>query len=148
LAVPAAAGVPIHSPTTISTRQDQVDRMGSKPPPRSYSKKRSAPRISHREYPSVPGNVSFAAGAIRGTGILLDISATGAHVYMPTKIVPRGVEIEMFFLQSETGRKLYALGEVVRRTESGFAVKFLRVERELETLILAATGEEPAEPEP
>ena len=120
--------------------------MGSKPPPRSHQRKRSAPRISHREYPSVPGNVSFSAGAIRGTGILLDISATGAHVYRPSKIVPRGVELELFFLQPDTGRKLYALGEVVRRTDSGFAVRFLRVERELETLILAATGEEPSEP--
>jgi hypothetical protein len=121
--------------------------MGSKPSPPAHKVKRSAPRISHREYPNVPGSVSFHAGAIRGTGILLDISATGAHVYMPTKVVPRGVELELFFLQSDTGRKLYAVGEVVRRTDSGFAVRFLRVERELETLILSATGEEPPDPE-
>jgi hypothetical protein len=125
--------------------EDQADPMGSRPPA-APKPKRSAQRVSHREYPSVPGHVSFSAGAIRGQGILLDISATGAHVYMPTKIVPRGVELEMFFLQSETERKLYAVGEVVRRTESGFAVRFVRVERELETLILAATGEEPEEP--
>jgi hypothetical protein len=93
------------------------------------------------DYPKLPGSVRFAAGAIRGDGTLLDISATGAHIYRPSKSVPRGVEIDLYFLESRTGRKLYALGEVVRRTEDGFAVKFLRVERELEQLVLAAAVE-------
>ncbi len=89
----------------------------------------------------MPGNVYFSAGAIRGSGTILDISATGAHIYKPSKNVPRGVVLDLFFLQPDTERKLHAEGEVVRRTESGFAVRFLRVERELEKLVLAAAGE-------
>lgn len=102
---------------------------------------RSAPRISAKDYPGMPGNVHFIAGAIRGDGMILDISSTGAHIYKPTKNVPRGVVVDLFFLQSDTERRLHAEAEVVRRTEDGFAVRFLRVERELETLVLAAASE-------
>jgi len=101
-----------------------------------------AVRVSTRDYPKLPGSVRFTAGAIRGDGTLLDISATGAHIYRPSKNVPRGVEIDLFFLESGSERKLHAVGEVVRRTEEGFAVRFLRVERELEKLVIAATGDE------
>ena len=38
-----------------------------------------------------------------------------------------------------------AVGQVVRHTDTGFAVRFLRVERELEALVLGAAKE--AEPE-
>ena len=107
--------------------------------------RRRAARVSSGDYPSVPGSVLFSAGAIRGSGIILDISATGAHIYKPSKNVRRGVVVDLFFLQSDAERRLHAVGEVVRRTESGFAVRFLRVERELESLVLAAAGE--AEPE-
>ena len=100
--------------------------------------RRSAASVSSRDYPSVPGSVFFSAGAIRGTGIILDISATGAHIYKPSLNVARGVVLDLFFLQPDTERRLHADGEVVRRTESGFAVHFLRVERELEGLVLAA----------
>lgn len=102
---------------------------------------RSALRISAEDYPSVPGQVLFTAGAIRGSGTLLDISTTGAHIYKPSKNVPTGIVIDLYFLQSGTERRLRAEAEVVRRTDDGFAVSFLRVERELETLVLAAAQE-------
>lgn len=117
--------------------------MGSKS---GKNRQRSAARVSNRDYPSVPGTVYFSAGAIRGSGIILDISATGAHVYKPTKNVPKGVVADLFFLQPDTQRRLHALGEVVRRTESGFAVRFLRVERELEALVLAAAKKSESDP--
>jgi len=94
----------------------------------------------------VPGSVTFTAGVIEGSGIILDISATGAHVYRPTKDLPKGAVADLFFLQPDTGRKLHAVGQVVRHTETGFAVRFLRVERELEALVLAAAGD--ADPDP
>jgi len=103
-------------------------------------------RVSNRDYPRVPGSVSFSAGVIEGSGIILDISATGAHVYRPTKDLPKGAVADLFFLQPDTGRKLHAVGQVVRHTETGFAVRFLRVERELEALVLAAAGEADSEP--
>ena len=45
----------------------------------------------------------------------------------------------MFFLQPSTGRKLRAVAEVLRTSPGGgFAVRFLRLERELEQLVLRA----------
>lgn len=109
-------------------------------------RERSRPvRVSNRDYPRVPGSVSFTAGVIQGTGTIFDISKTGAFVYMPTKSLPKGAVADLFFLQPETHRKLYAVGQVVRLEETGFAVQFLRVERELEALMLAATGDEEEE---
>jgi hypothetical protein len=109
-----------------------------KPSRREHSR---AVRISSRDYPRVPGSVSFTAGVIQGAGTIFDISRTGAFVYMPTKSLPKGAVADLFFLQPETGRKLYAVGQVVRVEETGFAVQFLRVERELEALVLAASDE-------
>lgn len=108
---------------------------------------RAAPRVSQQDYPSLPGTVLFNAGAIRGSGIILDISATGANVFQPTKNLPKGVVADLYFLQPNTGRKLHAEAEVVRRTDSGFAVRFRRVERELEALVLQASEEEKEEDE-
>ena len=121
--------------------------MGSDSPPQSGRRERiRAARVSHYNYPSVPGSVFFSAGAIQGSGTILDISTTGAHVYQPSKNVPRGVVLDMFFLQTNTKRKLHAEGEVVRKTETGFAVRFLRIERELVSLVLAAAVEAEREP--
>jgi hypothetical protein len=105
---------------------------------RSKRASKRASRVSNQDYPSLPGTVLFSAGAIRGSGILLDISATGANVYQPSKNLPKGVVADLYFLQPNTGRRLHAEAEVVRRTESGFAVRFRRVERELEALVVAA----------
>lgn len=110
-----------------------------------------AVRVSHRDYPRVPGSVSFQAGVIEGVGIILDISTTGAHVYRPTKDLPKGAVADFFFLQPDTGRKLHAVGQVTRNEETGFAVNFLRVERELETLVLSAAQDSQSgesEPDP
>jgi hypothetical protein len=116
--------------------------MRSDSPSESNRRDRIAVRVSNRDYPSIPGSVHFSAGAIRGSGTILDISATGAHVYRPTKTVPRGIVVDLFFLQPKTERRLYAEGEVVRMTETGFVVRFRRVERELESLVLAAASGE------
>jgi hypothetical protein len=107
-----------------------------------------AVRVSNRDYPSVPGKVTFRAGVIEGSGIILDISTTGAHVYRPTKDLPKGAVADFFFLQPDTGRKLYAVGQVTRNEETGFAVHFLRIERELEALVLSAAQDESDEREP
>ena len=107
-----------------------------------------AVRVSHRDYPSVPGSVTFVAGVIEGNGIILDISTTGAHVYRPTKDLPKGAVADFFFLQPQTGRKLRAIGQVTRNDETGFAVHFLRIERELENLVLSAAGADSEEIDP
>jgi len=116
-----------------------------KPGEKARRRERSrAVRIS-AEHPRVPGTVTFVAGAIQGSGTIFDISATGAHVYRPTKDLAKGAVADLFFLQPETGRKLHAVGQVVRHTDSGFAVQFLRIERELEALVLGAADDESEE---
>jgi hypothetical protein len=116
----------------------------------SRKERSRAVRVSNQDYPRVPGRVSFVAGVIEGSGIIMDISATGAHVYRPSVGLAKGAVADLFFLQPDTNRKLRAVGQVVRVTDDGFAVHFLRVERELETLVLSAAesgapdeGEEP-----
>jgi hypothetical protein len=113
--------------------------MSDKPDPKGRARERSrAVRVSAK-HPRVPGSVTFVAGVIQGSGTIFDISATGAHIYRPTKDLPKGAVADLFFLQPGTERKLHAVGQVVRHTETGFAVQFLRVERELEALVLAAS---------
>jgi hypothetical protein len=119
--------------------------MSDKPDPKGRKRERSrAVRVS-AEHPRVPGSVTFVAGVIQGSGTILDISATGAHIYRPTKDLPKGAVADFFFLQPGTERKLHAVGQVVRHTETGFAVRFLRIERELEALVLAASEDEALE---
>jgi hypothetical protein len=113
-----------------------------KPDEKTRRRERSRAMRVSAEHPRVPGTVSFVAGAIQGSGTIFDISATGAHVYRPTKDLAKGAVADLFFLQPETGRKLHAVGQVVRHTESGFAVRFLRIERELEALVLGAADDE------
>ena len=90
----------------------------------------------------MPGRVNFVAGPIEGSGTILDVSVDGAHVFQPSDHLEPGTKVDMYFLQGSTGRRLHALSEVVRRTEFGFAVRFLRVERELTTLVLNAVNDE------
>ena len=112
--------------------------MASHRPP----ERRVAPRVSSRVHPTVPGHVNFAAGMIEGHGLILDISATGAHVYMASHRLGLGTRVDLYFLQARTERQLHAIAEVVRETESGFAVRFLKVERKLRSLVLSAVKEE------
>ena len=105
---------------------------------------RRAPRLSPKTHPSIPGLVNFSAGEVEGVGLILDISSTGAHVSASRQLDP-GTQVELYFLQPNTSRRMHATCEAVRRTKSGFAVKFLRLERELEQLVLSATSKPPKE---
>ncbi len=114
--------------------------MGSRRSPAKAvrSAHRSAPRVSNRVHPSVPGLVNFIAGKIEGSGLILDVSLSGAYVHEASQRLEAGTKVDMYFLQEKTERRLHAVGDVVRETESGFAVRFLRVERELRRLVLSA----------
>ena len=103
--------------------------------------RRGAPRVVSRKHPSVPGLVNFAAGEIRGRGIIRDISTSGAAIIEATERLATGTKVELFFLQPGSERKLRAIGEVARQTPDGFAVQFQRIERELERLVLVAVKE-------
>jgi hypothetical protein len=100
--------------------------------------RRVAPRVSSRKHPSVPGLANFAAGEINGRGSIRDISTSGAAITEATERLATGTKVELLFLQPGSERKLRAIGEVVRETPGGFAVRFQRIERELEQLVLVA----------
>ena len=108
-------------------------------------KARRAPRVSPRAHPTIPGHVNFRAGEVEGAGLILDVSSTGAHVFEASHRLEPGTKVELSFLQPSSSRRMNASCEVVRKTGSGFAVKFLRLERELEQLVLAATAKPPKE---
>ena len=55
-------------------------------------------------------------------------------------MLSRAAKVDLFFLHPVTERRLHAAGEVVWKTEFGFAVRFLRMERELKSLILAVAN--------
>ena len=100
--------------------------------------RRSSPRISGL-HPSIPGRVNFVAGDVSGGGMILDISAGGAGIEDATERLEPGTEVELYFLQPKTSRRLRATAEVVRKSKTGFAVRFVRIERELERLVLRAS---------
>ena len=101
--------------------------------------RRRAPRVSPGSHPAVPGRVSFSCGSETGSGTIQDISLTGAQIQEASLQPAPDEQIEMLFLMGAVPRRIRALARVVRRTPSGFAVRFLQLERELEQLILSAT---------
>jgi hypothetical protein len=101
--------------------------------------RRSATRVVVGRHPSLPGQVNFVSDEAEGSGRILNISAAGAAIEDATAQLAVGSKAELFFLQPGTGRKLRAVAEVVRiSSDDGFAVRFLRLERELEQLVLRA----------
>ncbi len=102
------------------------------------AERRVAPRVSADLHPSMPGHANFIAGDVVGSGQILNVSTSGAFVAGPSHHLEAGTEVDLYFLQPRTGRRLHAAGRVVRGEESGFAVQFTRVERELVGLVLGA----------
>lgn len=106
--------------------------------------RRIATRVTPALHPSVPDIVYFHANGIEGNGLIKDISLTGAHVAEASEALQPGTRTDLYFLQPATLRRIHAVAEVVRRTRTGFAVRFRRMERELEGLVLAAAEERDA----
>lgn len=107
----------------------------------SDERQQRAPRLSSRLYPSVAGSVHFWCGGREERGLIHDISRTGARIAETTARVQPGEQVELFFLLGANPRRIKAVASVVRRTPTGFAVRFLRIQRELDRLVLAATPE-------
>ena len=100
---------------------------------------RRAPRVSPERHPAVPGRVRFSCASQTGSGTIHDISLTGAQISEASFQPAQHEQVEMLFLMGANPRRIRALARVVRRTPSGFAVRFLHLQRELERLILTAT---------
>ena len=103
------------------------------------TEQRSAPRVSPPLFAGKLGAANFTAGEIQGTGQVVNISMSGALLSSTTHRLEAGTEVELAFMDAETGRLYRASGHVARATKSAFAVKFSRLERELSALVLDAT---------
>ncbi len=102
-------------------------------------KRRCAARLSSQLYPSVAGRVHFRCEDREESGSIHDISRSGAHLSETTVRLQPGEQVELLFLVGANPRRIKALASVVRQTPTGFAVRFLRIQREVERLVLAAT---------
>ncbi len=110
-----------------------------KRPPTRPAERREASRLTAWTRKSDPDAVHFVADDQEGSGVLRNVSTTGALVEGVSRQVPCGVMIDLYFLFGRgRKRRVHAIGKVVRETETGFAVRFSRIERELERLVLSA----------
>ena len=114
-------------------------RPGDAPEPRA------TPRTSGPLDDCALGWATFVAGEIEGTAQVVNISLSGALVAWASHRLEEGTKVELFFTEPGTGRRLRALGRVVRTTRSGFAVEFSRLERKLRALALYAVRKEAPE---
>lgn len=73
----------------------------------------------------------FAAGRVEGRGILHDLSITGACINEASPRVKPGTEIRLTFALREHDVPVRIWGKVVRKTETGFAVEFIKLDRSL-----------------
>ena len=101
---------------------------------------RRAPRLLADLHPGVPDGAGFIAGDVEGSGQILNLSTSGAFVAIPSRHLEMGTEVELRFLHPKTGRRLHAACRVERSEGSGFAVQFMRVEREPLRLVLVAAS--------
>jgi len=108
-------------------------------PPTSPAEGRSSPRLTAWARSSDPDAVHFVADDQEGSGVLRNVSTTGALLEEVSRPVPCGVVVELYFRFGRgRRRRVHTIGKVVRETETGFAVRFSRIERALERLVLSA----------
>ncbi len=108
-------------------------------PPTRLAEPREASRLTAWTRPSDPDAVHYIADDREGSGVLRNLSTTGALVEDVSRKVCAGVAVDLYFLFGRgRKRRIHAIGKVVRETETGFAVRFSRIENELERLVLSA----------
>ncbi len=95
-------------------------------------------QAERRDAPRLPGRVRFSAGRQEGTGLIEDLSLSGAHIAEANWCPDLGTQVRLFFASKESERPLCAFGRVIRSTGSSFAVRFKAVEQGLQGLLLAA----------
>ena len=91
-----------------------------------------APRFDLR----VP--ILYQAHGARGSGMIWDISTSGARIEVATTDVAPGSLIRVRFVYSPTEPPLLTSAQVVRCTEGGFAVEFVNMERHAHHLLADA----------
>ena len=95
-------------------------------------------RTAHRFLPRVP--VEYENGG-PGSGILWNISESGARIEEVSRLVAPGTTLTLRFSFFVGSFDVPLRGETVRRTDSGFAVRFIGVsEPQLDMLRRALPG--------
>ncbi len=103
----------------------------------AHGKEGSGRRSERRDAPRFPGRVHFSAGRMDGTGLIEDLSLSGANIAEADCCPKLGSRVRLSFATGESQSPLYASGKVIRRRPSGFALRFEAVERGLQSLLLA-----------
>lgn len=102
-----------------------------------HEKEGSGRQSERRDAPRFPGRVHFSAGRMEGTGLIEDLSLSGANIAEADCCPALGSRVRLSFATGESQSPLYASGKVIRRRPSGFALRFEAVERSLQNFLLA-----------
>ena len=83
----------------------------------------------------------YWADRVEGRGELSDISMTGALIEEASTPMKPGTELRVTFGLKECGTAIQLRANVVRETETGFAVEFLEMDRLLQEWLDRVTSE-------
>ncbi len=106
--------------------------MGSIPSAERRPERRDSQRYELR----IP--VDYQSSGRQGKGLLWDISASGARVEQASLSVELGTEVTLMLAFLPGATPVALRGEIVRQTESGFALKFLPLEGRVQLLLKVA----------
>ncbi len=99
--------------------------------PRDPKERRGAPRSPGGLHLGLPGRVTFMSKKVRAIGRSVNMSPTGVLIASPQPHPSVGTEVELYFVKQGSQDPPYAVGEVVRQTDSGFALRFLPIHPEV-----------------
>ncbi len=103
-----------------------------------HGKEASGKQSERRDAPRLPRKVHFSTARMEGTGLIEDLSLSGANIAGTDCCPALGSRVRLSFATSDSQAPLYASGKVIRRRPFGFALRFEAVERSLQNLLLAA----------
>jgi hypothetical protein len=91
-----------------------------------------------RKAPRIPWEVQFSSGRLEGTGLIQDLSLSGANVMAVGPQPAPGEPARLFFSTRWSGQPLVLVAQVTRRTDCGFAVRFCDADARLKSQLIAA----------
>ena len=97
--------------------------------------RRVAPRVE------LLSHAFYWAYGVEGCGELHDVSMTGARIEEASTPMKPGTKLRVTFRLKECGTAIQLWANVVRETETGFAVQFLEMDRLLEESLHRVTSE-------
>jgi hypothetical protein len=89
----------------------------------------------------LPCPISYSAGDASGQASLVDISAAGVRIEGATSRLQPGTRVRLNLRLGDELELTEAEAEVIRQTETGFAARFVEMDRELTLHLLNLIGE-------